>query len=197
MRGSGSPTSMSTTRLPPKLVSSSTSPCGLGAHLADDRRAGAERVRPEQRRAPRRTPRRRRRRPAGPRWRRRAGRCRGSRDVPDDLRRAPASALSSSADGDVRPPGRARSARSRDRRASGRACSEAPAEREQRLRELEHARGVALEVDLELQLAAGDHHGHAVVADRAGDEHAVARPRRARGRARRLGATTPIPAVVT
>ena len=47
MRGNGSPTSMSTTRLPPKLVSSRTRPCRLGADLADDRRARAERMIPE------------------------------------------------------------------------------------------------------------------------------------------------------
>jgi hypothetical protein len=33
--------------------------------------------------------------------------------------------------------------------------------------------GVALQLDLELQLAAGDHYRHAVVADRAGDDHLV------------------------
>ena len=63
-------------------------------------------------------------------------------------------------------------------------------------RELEHRRRVALQVDLELELAAGDHDGHAVVADRAGDEHAVAGPDALRPELD-PGGTTPIPAVVT
>ena len=37
-----------------------------------------------------------------------------------------------------------------------------------------HGRGVALEVGLELEVAAGDEHGHPVVGEGAGDEHAVA-----------------------
>jgi hypothetical protein len=35
-------------------------------------------------------------------------------------------------------------------------------------------RGVAGELHLQLELTAGDHHRHPVVADRAGDEHPVA-----------------------
>ena len=42
-------------------------------------------------------------------------------------------------------------------------------------RQLVHGRGIALEVGLELEVAAGDEHGHPVVGERAGDEHAVAR----------------------
>ena len=61
--------------------------------------------------------------------------------------------------------------------AAGRVAHEADSafEGEQCLCELEHARGVARQVDLELELAARDHDGHAVVADRPGHEHAVAR----------------------
>ena len=50
------------------------------------------------------------------------------------------------------------------------------AELEQRRGQLVQRRGVALELDLELELAARDHDGHAVVAERAGDEHPVAGP---------------------
>ncbi len=39
-----------------------------------------------------------------------------------------------------------------------------------------HGRGVAREVDLQLEVAAGDQHGHSVVAERAGDEHPVSGP---------------------
>jgi hypothetical protein len=40
-------------------------------------------------------------------------------------------------------------------------------------------RGVGLEVDLELELAAGDHDRHPVIPDRPGDEHSIAGPDRA------------------
>ena len=75
--------------------------------------------------------------------------------------------------------------------------AELRAELEQRGGQLVHRRGVALERGLEPELAAGDEHGEAVVADRAGDEDAVARPRPRRARARRPARTSPTPAVVT
>ena len=79
MRGSGSPTSMSTMRVPPNVVQQHDDALGVGGDLADARRAGAERVRraaPRGRRRPRRAP---RPRPPCPRWRRTAGRCRAGR----------------------------------------------------------------------------------------------------------------------
>ena len=75
-------------------------------------------------------------------------------------------------------------------------ASAAPPSGEQRRRELVHRRGVALDVGLERELAAGDHHRHAVVGERAGEEHAVARPHVLAARARRRPATAPAPAVV-
>ncbi len=79
MRGSGSPTSMSTIRVPPNVVRSTTMPSGSAAISPIDGRRSPERVRAhrrQRRRRPRRAP--RRRRPC-PRWRRTAGRCRAGR----------------------------------------------------------------------------------------------------------------------
>ena len=166
---------MSTIRLPPKAVSrAATRPGGLGADLADERGLGAERMRRSRSSAL-------------------VGRLR--RDDRDelalvgDVERVDAEDLAGADDRgperqrrllehdrELAPAGRARSAPSRGRRASGRAASEPPgSELEQRRGQLVDRRGVALELDLELELATRDHHRHAVVAEGARDEHAVAR----------------------
>ena len=175
MRGSGSPTSMSTIRLPPKAVSQQDEAFGLGADLADDRGLGAERVRAKHARA-RSSGRLRRRRPrrACPRSRRRAGRCRGSRR----RRRPPAGAAARSRRGTTASAGllaRARSAPSRGRRASGRAASAPPSPSSSSAAASSCTGAVSLSRSTSsVELAAGDHHRHAVVAERARDEHAVA-----------------------
>ena len=166
IRGNGSPTSMSTIRLPPRAVSRRTKSRRFRLNLADDRGVDAKRMAAETRQCIVRRPRARRRRRASPRWRRRADRSRGSRPRPATSGRtgiAGSSSLTAR-----RWWRRARSAPSPGRRGSGRASS-AAAGRARRARSVERVqrRGVALERGLELQVAAGDEDGEAVVADRA------------------------------
>ena len=57
-------------------------------------------------------------------------------------------------------------------------------------------RGVGVDVGDDVQLAAGEHHGDAVVADRPGHQHHVAGLRRGRGQHERRRSSAPTPAVV-
>ena len=194
IRGSGSPTSMSTIRLPPKAVSSRTRPSGSARTSPTSAASRAERVRAQP-------------------LERVAGRLR--RDDRDelalvrDVERVDAEDLAGA--DDLRPE-RQRGLLERDgerrsrgelvqrrRQAAARRVAQ-PAQRlaelEQRRGELVHRRRVALELDLERELAAGDHHRHAVVAERARDEHPVAGRARGRRRAARPSRPSPMPAVL-
>ena len=112
-------------------------------------------------------------------------------------RARPAARASSSTT--ARPVSRASSLHDRADAAAGRVAQ--PARRRARRRagrstRLAERRGVGADVGLEGEVAAGEHHRHAVVGDRARHEHDVAGPHRARGRGVRPAGTTPTPAVV-
>ena len=164
---------MSTIREPPSAVSSRTRPAGsarTSPTIAASRRAGAH----EARRAPRPRPPARRPRSACLRSPRRAGRCRGSR------RRRPRSGERAARSRRARPPSPDAVGElvERGREAAARRVAHPaqPAEVERAPPRARARSGVALDLGLEREVAAGDHHRHAVVGERAGEEHAVARP---------------------
>ena len=71
------------------------------------------------------------------------------------------------------------------------ARSAGPAASEQRVGRRPQRARVGDDLGLELELAAGEHDRHAVVADRAGDEDPVAGPQRSRARATARGSSAP------
>ncbi len=196
--GSGSPTSWSITRRPPKAVSTSTMPGGsvLTSPISAALLAARHRAQRGERR--RRPPRARRRRRACPRWPRTSGRCRGSRP-----RR--------------RPPGRparrprARASRRRDARASSLSTDATPPRVASRRQRSAGPGGVEQRVDRRPQRARVglDRRRSSSNSPRAsmiavpcspiepGDEDAVAGPQRARATARARGSTRPRPVVQT
>ena len=186
IRGSGSPTSWSITRLPPKLVSTSTIPGG-SVRTSPISAARSQPAPSAARRAPRRRPRARRRRRACPRSRRTSGRSPGSRTRrprrgrPAPRPRARASprcdARASSFSTEATPPRVA----SRMQRSDGPASSSSASTTGHSERVSDSIVGV------ELELAAREHDRRAVLADRAGEQDAVAGADRVRGQAARAG----------
>ena len=174
IRGSGSPTSMSTMRVPPKVVSRTTMPSGSAAISptrtapapSGSARSAAARRRPRRGRRPPRT---------SPRSPRRAGRCRGGRRRRRRPGR-PGSARLVEHDGQVGVAGQL--VRHRPQPTPGRVAAASAwtgAAAEEPLDQPADRSGVRADVGLEGQVAAGQHHRHAVVADRARAQHDVAR----------------------
>ena len=162
IRGSGSPTSWSITRLPPKLVSTRTMP---GGSVFTSPIVGASGARARQ--APRRRPRAPRSPRSGPRWRRTSGRCRAARDAPAT---AGATGTSASRTSIATPEARASSLSTdatppRVASRMQRRCGAGGVE--QRVDRRPQARVSDSIVGVELELAAGEHDRGAVLADRA------------------------------
>ena len=183
--GSGSPTSRSITRLPPKAVSTSTIPGG--SVLTSPISAAPSR-------------------PGTARSAASAASARLGRDERDepalvgDVHRVDPEDLGRAGDGRAGPARRPRGRRSRrrDARASSlrtvatppRVASRmqrrpAPAALEQRVGRRPQRAGVGHDVGVELELVAGEHDRRPVLADRAGDEDRVAGARAPRARALR------------
>ena len=175
--GSGSPTSMSIMRCPPKDVRPSTRPGGSVTTSPMSTRVA---VRPRSTASPqghRRRPRRRRTRRACLRWPRTADRCPSSSPAPATAGRDGQRGL---VDDDADAARRPRSRRQRWRLLHGwhHACSaDRDHTRTTSASTTGHSAMVSLrDVGLDLEVAAGEQHRHAVVADRARDEHPVAGP---------------------
>ena len=196
--GSGSPTSM-VHHAPAAEGGLDEHHAGrLGADLADLGRLLAARHRAQRRERGRRPPPAPRTRPACPRWRRTSGRCPSSSA-------APATAGSHR---HVAP--RARASRRRDARASSLSTEATPPRVASRMQRSAppaasssastagHSERVSDSTSASrLELAAREHDRRAVLADRARDEHAVARPQRAAATAARAGRRRPSPVVQT
>ena len=184
IRGSGSPTSMSTIRVPPKLVRSTTMPSGSAAISPTAAAAAPD--------------------GCGAHRRQRGVGLVGGDDRDDlalvgDVQRVDAEEVARAEhgrgdrearlvehDGQVGVAGEL--VADRADATTGRVAQPARAGRggEERLDEPVDRRGVGADVGLEGEVAAGQHHRHAVVADRARDEHPVARLHQLRRRAHAL-----------
>ena len=195
IRGSGSPTSWSITRLPAERRLHQHHPRRLRPHLADLRRLlaarhGAQRGERRVRRA-----RARRTRPACPRWPRTSGRSRGSRPRP----RRRAHRHVGLADDD-RHAGRARELVEHRRDAAAGRVAQAAQRRSPAASSSASTAGHSEQVSdsivgVELELAAREHDRGAVLADRAGDDDPVARAAAPRATAAARGSRRPMPVV--
>ena len=180
-------------RVPPNVVRSTTMPSGSAA-ISPITAAAAPSGWPRRAASAASDSSAGRRRRACPRWRRRADRCPGGR-----RRRSPPAAPATPLRrarprARCRAPARWRWCRRRPRRVAhpaGVRCR-----LEQRAHEVAERRGVGADVGLEREVAACEHHRHAVIGERARHEHAVARPAPAAGPSARPAGITPTPAVV-
>ena len=174
MRGSGSPTSMSTMRVPPKVVSSTTMPSGSALISPTTAALRADRVRPQRGQG---------------RVRLVGGDDRDELALVGHVERVDAEQVAGRAHGGSRSgaglrrarrpgwwPWPARCTPCRARRGWGRAASGWPgAAWRSGLHQVAERRGVGADVRLEREVAARQHHRHAVVGDGARHQHDVAR----------------------